>query len=146
MRRLSRSCDHLLWASTGEAETGKSGAAEAAAAWTLRKMGTGEVAGVSCKALRAENTESLPALEGLSLPRVRAASCQKFQRGKTRCSCSAFRLPYPGVALPYISLQNMPFLALFQASKWGFFLCFGYFFHFLKNYFSSSFFCSHCIT
>jgi len=34
MERLSRSCDHLLWTSTGEAETEKSGAAEAAADWT----------------------------------------------------------------------------------------------------------------
>lgn len=65
MGGLSRSCDHLLWASTREAETGKPGAAEAAAEWTLCKMGTREVTGASCKALSAENTESLPALEGL---------------------------------------------------------------------------------
>lgn len=65
MRRLSRSCAHLLWASTREAEAGKSGAAEAAAERTLCKLGTGEVVGASCKVLSAENPESLPAFEGL---------------------------------------------------------------------------------
>lgn len=64
MRRLSRSCAHLLWASTGEAETRKSGAAEAE--WTLCKVGTREVVGASCKVLSAENPESLPAFEGLA--------------------------------------------------------------------------------
>ena len=65
MGRLSRSCDHLLWASAGEDETGKFGAAEAAAEWSLCKLGTGEVVGASRKVLSAENPESLPAFEGL---------------------------------------------------------------------------------
>lgn len=60
--------EQKLWpsplGSTGEADTGKSGAAEAAAVWTFCKLGTRGVVGFSCKMLSAENAESLPAFEG----------------------------------------------------------------------------------
>lgn len=60
--------EQKLWPSAlgspGEAETGKSGAAEAAAVWALCKLGTRGVLGFSCKMLSAENAESLPAFEG----------------------------------------------------------------------------------
>lgn len=133
--RISRSCDHLLWASTGEAETGKSGVAEAAADQTLCKLGTGEVVGASCKGLSAENTESLPAFEGLVPCRMSGLlPVRSFKEVKH--SAAALLSAYCTRALlcPTSARRTCPpFLALFQASNYFFsflpFFCF--FFKFL---------------